>query len=1105
MVPAVDGSASVAAFDPARAPLVGRRRELAELEGALDAAVAGTGHAVLLGGEPGVGKTRLAAETAAMAGARGVPVAWGRGWEDGTAPPFWPWNAAVREVLRAGDRDAILHAAGADVAQVLPALREHLPELPAPRATESAHARFQSFDAVSRFLATLAAPAGLVVVLDDVHWADAASLKLLEYVAADLRHARLLLIATFRDTEVRAGHPFAGTLAGLAREPLTRRLTVGGFSPADCAEYVTVAGADGATIGATLHRETNGNPFFLGEIVRLLGTDGPWDVRRLPPGVREVVARRLERLGDDCRRALAVGALLGDGFTAERLAAVVAAGDAPAMMDLLRPAVRERILAEHADEPGRYAFAHALIRRVLIDDFEPSARAGWHARIAVELEAADATAGELVHHFAAAGTPAAIRRAFDHACRGAAQAARGLGWEEAARLYDVALDLGARCDAPDDALALRLERARALRRSGDVEGARACCREVVAAARETGRCDVLARAALIHAGPVPHFYRIEPEVRALLEEACRAADAVDDAVRSRLLARLAADIIAANDVEQMGRAFGLGEQAADAAQRAGDAGALAQALMVGFFLSALGAEPPPDAPAAAPTSLQDVLDAAEAADDLEFAAEVRQTRAAAMLAIGEPEGFWAEHDALATVAAATRVPEAVWLADATAALRATIEGRFDEGRRLADQALAVGVRMQLPNAAGVHVGQQVMWHALQGRLGALLPMLAERVRDHPTVAVWRAFHALAQLATGDAAAAGAAFRRLMAEGLEPARRGVNLRSYLAALSALCVGLRDEAQAPVLYDLVAGRAETWIVDGCATFGPWALALGALAHVAGRHDAAEAHLEEAIRCGQRLHAAPVVAHAQSLLAAVLLDGTPSRAAHARAALLLVDADQTARELNLVDVLARVGRLSDAAAPPPAANNALRREGDVWLVSFGGTSLRLKHGKGLSYLATLLGAPGREFHVLQLARAGAGEAAGPVDTAVGLTIGTGGAALDDSPDTRARQEYRARLADLDADVEEAEMRNDIGRAERLRDEREQLVTELAASFGSGRVRSPSETTRKAVTKALRTQIGKLLAEHPRLGRHLSDTVRMGTVCVYAPVERIEWDTRP
>ncbi len=1103
----MDGLGTIAAFDPARAPLIGRRHELDELRGALDAALAGAGRAVLLGGEPGIGKTRLAAETAAIAAERGVPVAWGRGWEDGTAPAFWPWNAAVREWLRAGDRDAVRRVAGPEVAQVLPAVREHVPELPEPRASDSAHARFQSFDAVSRFFAALAAPAGLVIVLDDVHWADGASLKLLEYVAADLRHSRLLLLATFRDTEVRPGEPFAATLAGLAREPLTRRLTVGGLSPADCTQYVETAGAVGREIGATLHRETNGNPFFLGEIVRLLATEGPWDVRRLPPGVREVVARRLARFGDGCRDALGVGALLGDTFTAERLAAVLGQGDAPAVMDLLRPAVRDRILLEAADEPGRYAFAHALIRRVLIDDFEPSARAGWHARIAAELERADAMPGELVHHFAGAGTAAGVRKAFDHACRGAAQAARGLGWEEAARLYEVALDLGGRCgalgDAADDGSALRLELAHALRRAGDVEQARAHCRDVVVAARASGRHDLLARAALIHAGPMPHFYRVEPEVRALLEEACRVGDSVDDAVRSRLLGRLAADVIAANDIDQMPHAYALGAAAADAARRAGDSGALAPALMVGMYLSLLGIEPAPDAPVPPPTSLQEILEAAEAADDLEFAAEIRQTRAAAMLVIGEPDGFWAEHDALATVAAATGVPEAVWLAEAIAGLRTTMEGRFDEGRRRIEQALAVGLRMQLPNAPGVHVGQQVMWHALQGRLGEILPMLDACVREHPTVAVWRAFQALAQLATGDVAAARAGFRRLMAEGLQPASRGVNLRSHLAALAALCVGLGDETQAPILYDHVASRTETWIVDGCATFGPWALALGALAHLRGDRAAAEAHFEEAIIAAQRMHAAPVVAHAQSLLAGLLLDGAPSSEAHAQATQLLADAEQTARELALADVLARVRRLSASPAPPPAADNALRREGDVWLVTFGGTSLRLKHGKGLSYLATLLAAPGREFHVMQLA-AGGGDPAVRSGATAELTVGTGGGAIDDSPDTRARQEYRARLAELDADIEDADQRNDLGHAERLRDEREQLMTELSATFGS-RVRSPSETTRKAVTKALRTQIGKLLAEHPRLGRHLSDTVRMGTVCVYAPPDRIDWDTRP
>lgn len=1116
--PAVDGGAATPSFDVGPAPFVGRDHEVGVLRTALAAALAGRGGAVLVGGEPGIGKTRLAALVADEAAARGVPVWSARCWEDGTTPAFWPWNAALRRWLEHTGGARVDDAAGrfaAELTHVFPVLRERLPDLPTAPAWESDQARFRLFDTVSRFLAELARPAGLVVVLDDAQWADGPSLKLLEFVTTDLPHARILLIVTYRDTEVQRGDRFFTTLASLAREASTERVTLAGLAPADCARFVGTAGD-----GAELHRETNGNPFFLGEIVRLLASEDrlgtTWDPRALPPGVRAVVARRLDRLGPGCRSALAVGALLGDSFDAAHLEAVLGdwvgneSSGAPAMADVLDRTVRDRILV--ASDGGRYAFAHALIRRVVLDEIEPSRRAAWHARIATALERAAggksaSVAGELVRHYAAAGTTDGLRHAFTYACRGAEHAARELGWEEAARLYQVALDVGARSGSLDDgrAIELRLSLADTLRRSGDVAAARAQCREATRASRGADRPDLLARAALIHAGPVPDFYRVDPDARAALEEACRNAERIDDVLGARLRARLASDIIAANELDQLERAAVLGDEAAAAARRSGDSSALARALFAGFYLAALGTRPrtsgaqvivPPTLP-----SLQELLNTAEATGDLEFAAEIRHTRTVAMFALGEADAYRAEHDTLATVAAASRVPEALWLADALAAMRATVEGRFAEGRRLSEQALATGTRMQLPNAAGVHLGQQIMWHAVQGRLAELLPRMSDFVERHPRVAVWRSFCALARLATGDTIGALAEYRSLIAEGLTPAKRGVNLRSYLAGLGALCVGLRDREQAPRLYELVARRPEPWSVDGCMTLGPWALLAGSLARLAGRAEEAAARFEEAIALGQRMRARPVVAQAQSLLVAVRLSGELEPAARTRTAAMLAEVEQTARELDLVDVLARVDRLRAKLPRLHAAGaNTLRHEGDVWSVRYAGTSVRVKDARGLHYLAALLAAPGREQHVLQLASLGRTATAAAVG---GTPVAALGMPLDATPDARARSEYGARVGELRAGLDEAERFGDLGRAERLRDELDQLTRELATRYRRrARVSGPAESARKAVTKALRSQISHLLVRHPLLGRHLRDAVRMGTVCVYAPSTRVDWD---
>lgn len=1098
-------------------PFVGRAAELGDLRAALASAAGGCGRIVLIGGEPGIGKTRLAAELAAEAEARGVAVWWGRCWEDGTAPVFWPWNAALRDGIRRAGEAASLAAAGPlalDLAQVFPVLRERLPHLPPAPDWQSDQARFRLFDIVSRFLAAAARPAGLLVVLDDVQWADAPSLKLLEFVAADLPHARLLILVTYRDGDVRRGDPAFAAVSRLARQPLARRLTLRGLSAAECGRFVTLArgGEDGAALGVALHRETNGNPFFLGEIVHLLGGDGRLgarrDRRRLPPGVRDVVSQRLDRLGPGSRPVLAVAALLGTVFDVRHVEAIVrgaGAGDAAAVGEVVDRALRDGMLVAIAGRPGRYAFAHALVRYVLIDEVPPSERAVWHERIGEHLEGEAGTqtpaiATRLVRHFAASATPAALRKAFLHAWRGAERAAHRVGWEEAVRLYGIALDAGKRSGAlgASEAIEIEFALARALGRSGDVAAARARCRMVADVCRQMDRPDLLVRVALLLAELAPGGTGVDAEVGALLEEACRVAGDVDDALRARLYARFAADIVAADDVAQMDRAVSLSREAVEAARRSGDPGALAAAWSA--WRDARLSTAPPDGASAGPEPvppLGEMLALAESAGALELAAQIRHSRIVDHFSKGDAERFWAEHDALASMAVSSRVPAALWVADAIGAMRAIVEGRFEEGRLLSDRTLERARRMQLTRAAGAHLSQQIMWYALQGRLAELWCLLGDSPELRPELRPWRSFLAIARLAAGDRIGARVELESLLAEDVEQAERGVYACSRLAGLAALCIGLRDDEHAPQLYDRLLARPERWVITGWATFGPWALARGSLARLCGRLAEAATHFEEAILLGRQMRARPVVAQAQSLLAATWLAADPDAATRERAHEALAEAEQEADALGLLDASARVARLrAKLSAGQAASRNVFRRDGEFWTIRYAGTRVRLKDAKGLGYLAMLLAAPGRELHVLQLA-GGAPER--PAPPLAGLRIGGPGASLPEAPDVRARQEYRERIADLRTELDEAERFGDLGRAERLRTELDGLVRELGRPHVSG----PAEKARKAVTKALRTQIGKLIDEHPLAGRHFGRAVRMGTFCVYAPPARVEWET--
>ncbi|HEY2443004.1 MAG TPA: AAA family ATPase, partial [Streptosporangiaceae bacterium] len=261
-------------------PFVGRAGELAALAADLDAAVGGRGGVVLVAGEPGIGKTRLAEELANRAAGRGAAVLWGRCWEGAGAPAFWPWVQVVRGYVRvqADDPASLRHDLGggaADIAQLVPAVQNCIPDLPAPPPLEPEAARFRLFDSLAGFLRTAAGRRPLLLILDDLHWADVPSLALLRFMSRELEGAGPLVVGCYRHTEVDQGHPLLAGVADLTRGQ-HRWLLLGGLGRQDVADFVTlVAGTEpSAELAAEVYRQTDGNPFFVTEVVRLLASQG---------------------------------------------------------------------------------------------------------------------------------------------------------------------------------------------------------------------------------------------------------------------------------------------------------------------------------------------------------------------------------------------------------------------------------------------------------------------------------------------------------------------------------------------------------------------------------------------------------------------------------------------------------------------------------------------------------------------------------------------------------------------------------------------------------------------------------------------------------------
>jgi predicted ATPase len=447
--------------------LVGRRLAIGALRSAVDAAVGGAGGVVLLAGEAGMGKTALASEAVAYAKARGAEAVWGTCWEGDGAPGFWPWIQVVRALAPEGGE------AGEGVLGELTGVTE---ERGGGVLGDESAIRFRTYDTAATYVRRRAAQRPLVVVIDDLHWADVSSLRLLVFLARQLRDAAVLVIGTYRDVEVMVGdHPARPLLAELAGQAELIRLTgltadeVGQLIEKVCGERPQ------APLIRAVHDRTAGNPFFAQQIARLLAAQGVSLDRALvtgiPPVVGDVLARRLARLPGTVVDLLAVASVVGRRFP---IAMVAAIAGAPAEMavPLADSAVRAAVLEQ--DEPGHLRFSHDLFRDVLYDGLPAARRSALHLSVAGLLErrtGVAATAAEIAYHRSVAWPLGDRDRAVTALIEAAREATARTAFDEAAAHLSRAVEIAGGAMAVDPVVLC--EYGDALRRAGHGEDARA--------------------------------------------------------------------------------------------------------------------------------------------------------------------------------------------------------------------------------------------------------------------------------------------------------------------------------------------------------------------------------------------------------------------------------------------------------------------------------------------------------------------------------------------------------------------------------------------------------------------------------------------------------
>lgn len=901
---------------------VGREQELGRLRAAFDAARTGQAGVVLLAGEPGIGKTTLAEETATYAQLLDAQALWGRCYEWAGAPAYWPWVQIIRAYTQACEPQRLraeLGGGAADIAQLVPELRDRLPDLPALARMGGEQARFRLFDGIATLLRNATAHQPLLLVLDDLHWADPPSLLLMQFVARELEQARLLIIGTYRDVEVGRRHPLSATLAELARGHRTLRLALQGISAADIERFIVLSTGHepGPALVDTVQRETEGNPFFVSEVLRLLVTEGRLGrmpgasslSHGIPESVRDVVGRRLDRLSPACNDALADAAVIGREFTLAILERVNELAP-EVLLDALEEAARARLIQVEGIGQ-RYRFTHALVQETLYAEVSAGRRLRQHAAVGRALEqvhAADLAPyyGELAYHFGRAALGGSVSKAVEYAIQAGDRAMAQLAWESAGQHYEAALhalDLQAdpdpvqRCDV---LLALGAAHYRTVLDISESPAGRRAYLRAAEIAQALGSFERLARAALGFAGinlarTPGGFQQVQ-----LHEAALALAPPEDSELKARLLGRLSEDYRIIPNTAERSRA--MAEEALAMARRLADPAILASVL-VAKYIAIWG----PDNLAERRSAAAEGWQTGATAGDLYSTMWSQYLSSVGAYEQGDYQGL---NQALAALGEHTRqsgTPYFQWLHALCSVGCAIREGSFASAEHAistlgGDSQALVAVYFRtvfLFLLRREHSRLQELDDALQTVISLAEQATGsfDRHREH----IVQLLHMLMLTDAGRSGEAQASYAAFAGRVLDDLPRDAYWLATIALLGEVCTALEDRPRAAQLYELLLPYADRNVAPASspAYFGPVAYYLGLLATLLAQWEAAARHFEAALTMNARMQARPATVWTQVAFADMLARRAgPGDGEQAR--LLIEQAGLTAQELGMSRLL-------------------------------------------------------------------------------------------------------------------------------------------------------------------------------------------------------------
>jgi DNA-binding SARP family transcriptional activator len=908
-----------------RSPFVGRTGELGRLEDLWDEAAAGQRQIVLVGGDPGMGKTRLATEFAqGVHDAAGAGVLYGRADEHGTLS-YQPFVEALRHWAINTPSDELQASLGrhaADLAQLVPEITIRLPEPPAMQDGEPA--RDLLFDAVTATLAAIAASRPTLLVIDDLHWADPASLLMFRQLARAPQRSRLMVLATHRDTE--PSDALTETLADLGREQLFERIRLRGLGPDETAALVSsIQGVDArAGLAEAIHTETAGNPFLVEALVQHLAEHGEaLDELRdgsrrspreaiyaggVPSLVQEAVSHRAQELGPDVERVLELASVVGREFEFDLLAEV--SNLTPdAVIAALESAVKAGLLIDVPGTLDRYAFSHALFRQTIYSELPKSRRTALHRRLAEALERRHGSdphhVAELARHFSGAG-PGAAPKALEYCVHAGAAALGAFSYEEAIEHYGHAL-LAIDMAASDDER-LRCEVLLALGeaewRGGHLDDSRETYARAARIARSAGDSEALGRAALGFRGfGWERLGSPDPDADQLLQSALEAVPE-DASLRARLTARLAEVAYSAGEFD---RAERLGADAVSIARDSGDRAALAAALVGrGYSLQR------PDGFEERGRLVAELLALCGTLRDRDLSLQAQTLRARLAAENGDLDELSAAISEHAMLADQSKQPGSQLHSRAFRATRALIRGRFDEVETLATEVIELGVLAQAPGALHYSAVELFVLRWEQGRLSEVEQPLRD-LHERTGSPVWGAALAVLAGENGDEQRARSELEEMSSNRCAEIPFDGNWLAALSFLALACLQVGDAERAEVLQRLLEPYSDRVAVlgSGAACIGPVSHILGILASLRGQRAEAIALLDEAAETSRAAGSEPWLTRANLRLGLVLTEEGSPDADRQRGERLLAESLETAKRLGM----GRLVKVAEAAAEAPS----------------------------------------------------------------------------------------------------------------------------------------------------------------------------------------------